>query len=35
LQSPLFNIRWNFIPAHPENWWVSDNKITLTWSKSF
>jgi len=35
LQSPLFNIRWNFVPAHPENWWVSDNSITLTWSKSF
>jgi hypothetical protein len=35
LQTPLFNIRWDFIPQHPENWWVNDNSITLTWSKSF
>jgi len=35
LQSPLFTIRWDFIPTHPENWWVSDNSITLTWSKTF
>ena len=35
LQSPLFNIRWDFFPYHPENWWVNDNSITLTWSKTF
>ena len=35
LQSPLFNIRWDFFPYHPENWWVNDNSITLTWGKSF
>jgi hypothetical protein len=35
LETPLFNIRWNFVPAHPENWYVNDNSITLTWSKSF
>jgi hypothetical protein len=35
LQSPFFNIRWDFVPTHPENWWVNDNSITLTWSKSF
>ncbi len=35
LQSPLFNIRWDFFPYHPENWWVNDNSITLLWSKSF
>jgi hypothetical protein len=35
LQSPLFNIRWSFFPYHPENWWVNDNSITLSWSKSF
>jgi hypothetical protein len=35
LQSPLFNIRWDFIPTHPENWYVDDNSITLTWSRSF
>jgi hypothetical protein len=35
LESPLFNIRWDFIPAHPENWYVNDNSITLMWTKSF
>ena len=35
LQSPLFNIRWDFIPTHPENWWVNDNSITLTWRKTY
>jgi hypothetical protein len=35
LQSPLFNIRWDFFPYSPENWWVNDNSITLSWSKSF
>ncbi|MDR1251733.1 MAG: translocation/assembly module TamB [Treponema sp.] len=35
LQTPFFNVRWDFIPAHPENWYVNDNSITLTWSKSF
>jgi len=35
LQSPYFSIRWDFFPYHPENWWVNDNSITLSWSKSF
>jgi len=35
LQSPFFGIRWSFFPNHPENWWVDDNSITLTWRKSF
>jgi hypothetical protein len=35
LQSPLFSIRWDFVPTHPENWYVNDNSITLTWSRSF
>jgi len=35
LQSPLFSIRWDFFPYNPQNWWVNDNSITLTWSKSF
>jgi hypothetical protein len=35
LQSPLFNIRWDFFPYNPQNWWVNDNSITLYWSKSF
>ena len=35
LQSPYVNIRWSFFPYHPENWWVSDNSITLSWSMSY
>ena len=35
LQSPFVNIRWSFFPYHPENWWVSDNSITLSWRRSY
>jgi hypothetical protein len=35
LQSPLFGIRWNFAPAHPENWFVNDNSISLDFRWSF
>ena len=35
LQNPLFSIRWDFNPAHPENWYFSDNSITLSKSWSF
>ena len=35
LKSPFVNIRWDFFPYHPENWWINDNSITLIWSKSF
>jgi hypothetical protein len=35
LQSPFVNIRWEFFPMHPENWWVTDQSITLSWSMSF
>jgi hypothetical protein len=30
LRSPLFDIRWDFIPRHPENMFVNDHAITLT-----
>jgi hypothetical protein len=35
LHSPFINIRWEFFPYHPRNWWVNDNSITLTWGRSF
>ena len=35
LQNPLFSIRWDFVPTHPENWYVNDNSITLSRSWSF
>jgi len=33
--SPFVNIRWDFFPYHPENWWVSDISFTLSRSFSF
>jgi hypothetical protein len=42
LQSPLFNIRWDFMPLHPERMmanpekmFIVGNSFTLTWRKSF
>jgi hypothetical protein len=35
LQNPLFSIRWDFSPMHPENWYINDNSITLMWSRTF
>jgi len=35
MQNPLFGIRWDFIPTHPENGYVNDNSITFTWSRTF
>jgi hypothetical protein len=35
LQNPLFTIRWDFVPTHPENWYVNDNSITVSKSWSF
>ena len=34
LKNPLFSLRWDFVPTHPENWYVNDNSITFnkTWS---
>ncbi|MDR2659157.1 MAG: translocation/assembly module TamB [Spirochaetaceae bacterium] len=29
-KGPLFDIRWDLVPTHPENIWISDNKITLS-----
>jgi hypothetical protein len=34
LHSPLFDIRWNVVPAHPENMFVDDVSFTLTWRRS-
>jgi hypothetical protein len=35
LRSPLGNIRWNLVPTHPENWYISDNSFTLSWNWLF
>jgi len=39
-QGPMINnynlrIRWDLVPASPENWFVNDNSITLTFSRLF
>jgi hypothetical protein len=31
LHSPLFDIRWNITPMHPENLFINDTSFTLTW----
>jgi hypothetical protein len=33
--TPLFDIRWDFFPYSPENWFVNDMSITLRWRRSF
>ncbi|MDR0644314.1 MAG: translocation/assembly module TamB [Treponema sp.] len=35
LRNPLFDMRWSFVPLHPENLFVNDMSFTLTWRKSF
>jgi hypothetical protein len=35
LRSPLFDIRWNIVPLHAENLFISDTSFTLLWRKSF
>ncbi|MFP3089257.1 translocation/assembly module TamB [Treponema sp. TIM-1] len=35
LRSPLFDIRWDFVPRHPEYMFVNDHSITLTWRRTF
>jgi hypothetical protein len=35
IRNPLFNIRWDFVPLHPENLFIQDNSISLLWSWSF
>jgi hypothetical protein len=35
LRNPLFDIRWDFIPSHPEYMFVNDHAITLTKRWSF
>jgi hypothetical protein len=35
LDSPFVNIRWDLFPNNPQNWWVTDNSITLSWSMTF
>jgi hypothetical protein len=35
MRNPLFDIRFNVMPLHPENWFLNDVSFTLTWRRSF
>jgi hypothetical protein len=35
MRTPLFDIRWNFVPLHLDHLFVNDLSFTLTWRKSF
>jgi hypothetical protein len=35
LRGPLFDVRMNLVPLHPENLYVDDLSFTLTWRRSF
>jgi hypothetical protein len=35
LDGPIFDIRWDFVPLHPENLFVNDSFFSLIWSWSF
>jgi hypothetical protein len=35
LRSPLFDIRWNIVPAHPEKLFIPDTSFTILWRRSF
>ncbi len=34
LRTPLFNIRWDFVPTHPEHLFIDDQSFTLSWKWS-
>jgi hypothetical protein len=35
LRSPLFDIRWNIVPTHPEALFIPDTSFTILWRKTF
>ena len=35
MRNPLFDIRFNMMPLHPENWFINDVSFSLIWRKSF
>ena len=34
-KTPLFQLRWSFLPTHPENLFIDDHSFTFSWRKSF
>jgi hypothetical protein len=35
MRNPLFDIRFNLVPLHPENWFVNDASFSLIWRRTF
>jgi len=35
MRNPLFDIRFNMSPLHPENWFMDDISISLLWRRTF
>ena len=35
MRNPLFDIRFNALLLHPENWFINDVSVSLIWRKSF
>jgi hypothetical protein len=35
MRNPLFDVRMNMNPLHPENWFINDITFSLVWRKSF
>jgi hypothetical protein len=35
LRTPLFTIRWNIVPSHRENLFITDQSFTISWKWSF
>jgi hypothetical protein len=35
LRNPLFDVRFNVVPLHPENLFINDLSFTLSWRRSF
>ena len=35
MRNPLFDIRFNMVPLHPENWFIDDISVSLLWRRAF
>ena len=35
MKNPLFDIKLNMAPLHPENWFIDDISLSLIWRRSF
>jgi len=35
MRNPLFDVRFNMVPLHPQNWFIDDVSFSLIWRRSF